>query len=256
MILEVSGLRAGYGDVPVLHGIDFAVKPQEFVGILGHNGMGKSTLLGALMGRIKAREGRVKFDGRDVTKLGAHRRSALGMGLVPQGREIFPNLTVLENLEIARATRPGDPKPVIEAALEDFPRLRRLLDRRGGALSGGEQQLLALARCLCADPSLILLDEPTEGIQPSIIEEIVETLQVVKKRRELVHRAGGAESRLHRLAGRARADHPARPPHPRNSPIGAVRRRDGRRVRRLFAMTRAAARKAQPRTGARSPARP
>jgi branched-chain amino acid transport system ATP-binding protein len=107
------------------------------------------------------------------------------MGLVPQGREIFPNLTVLENLEIARATRPGDPKPVIEAALEDFPRLRRLLDRRGGALSGGEQQLLALARCLCADPSLILLDEPTEGIQPSIIEEIVETLQVVKKRREL-----------------------------------------------------------------------
>jgi branched-chain amino acid transport system ATP-binding protein len=185
MILEVSGLRAGYGDVPVLHGIDFAVKPQEFVGILGHNGMGKSTLLGALMGRIKTREGRVKFDGRDVTKLGAHRRSALGMGLVPQGREIFPNLTVLENLEIARATRPGDPKPVIEAALEDFPRLRRLLDRRGGALSGGEQQLLALARCLCADPSLILLDEPTEGIQPSIIEEIVETLQVVKKRREL-----------------------------------------------------------------------
>jgi branched-chain amino acid transport system ATP-binding protein len=185
MILEVSGLRAGYGDVPVLHGIDFAVKPQEFVGILGHNGMGKSTLLGALMGRIKTTAGRVAFDGRDVTKLGAHRRSALGMGLVPQGREIFPNLTVLENLEIARATRPGDPKPVIEAALEDFPRLRRLLDRRGGALSGGEQQLLALARCLCADPSLILLDEPTEGIQPSIIEEIVETLHIVKKRREL-----------------------------------------------------------------------
>ncbi|TVQ56230.1 MAG: ABC transporter ATP-binding protein [Rhodobacteraceae bacterium] len=185
MLLEVSGLRAGYGNVPVLRGIDFAVKEREFVGILGHNGMGKSTLLNTLMGRIRATDGVVRFKGADVTRIGAHRRSTLGMGLVPQGREIFPNLSVMENLLIARATRRGDPNGVIEEALEDFPRLKRLLDRRGGALSGGEQQLLALARCLCADPKLILLDEPTEGIQPSIIEEIVDTLHAVKKRREL-----------------------------------------------------------------------
>jgi urea ABC transporter ATP-binding protein UrtE len=185
MLLEVEGLHSGYGRIPVVRGVSFAVAPREFVGILGHNGMGKSTLLATLMGRIRPTAGRVRFNGADITHAGAHRRSLAGMGLVPQGREIFPDLSVMENLRMARAVRGGDDAAAIDAVLEEFPRLRRLLDRRGGALSGGEQQLLALARCLCADPSLILLDEPTEGIQPSIIEEIVETLQRVKARREI-----------------------------------------------------------------------
>jgi urea ABC transporter ATP-binding protein UrtE len=184
-LLDVQGLHSGYGRIPVVRGVSLAVAEGEFVGILGHNGMGKSTLLNTLMGRIRPTAGAVRFRGEDITHAGAHRRSTMGLGLVPQGREIFPNLSVMENLRMARAVRRGDDDAVIAEVLEEFPRLQRLLDRRGGALSGGEQQLLALARCLCADPSLILLDEPTEGIQPSIIEEIVETLHRVKARRSL-----------------------------------------------------------------------
>ncbi|HWK48016.1 MAG TPA: ATP-binding cassette domain-containing protein [Stellaceae bacterium] len=179
-MLTVKGLHAAYGRVPILMGIDFSLEAGEYLGILGHNGMGKTTLMRTLMGSLKSTSGSVSFDGRDITRLETHERSKLGIGLVPQGREIFPNLTVHENLRVGLASAPKEDLTVIDQILTEFPRLLPLLDRRGGALSGGEQQLLALARCLCTKPRLILLDEPTEGIQPSIIEEIVETLLRLK----------------------------------------------------------------------------
>ena len=177
MMLDVQGLRTGYGRIPILNGIGFAVGEGEFVGVLGHNGMGKTTLLRALMGFLPATGGRVQFAGTDVTAMEPYRRARLGLGYVPQGREIFPDLTVYDNLRMGCSKQGGLEQDTISAVLEEFPRLKTLLDRVGGALSGGEQQLLAIARCLCGKPRLVLLDEPTEGIQPSIIDEIVETLQ-------------------------------------------------------------------------------
>jgi len=177
MMLDVRGLRTGYGRIPILNGVSFAVNEGEFIGILGHNGMGKTTLLKALMGFLPATGGRVQFAGDDITALEPHRRARLGLGYVPQGREIFPALTVHDNLRMGCSKQGSDELETIAEVLEQFPRLKPLLERLGGALSGGEQQLLATARCLCGKPRLVLLDEPTEGIQPSIIDEIVETLQ-------------------------------------------------------------------------------
>jgi branched-chain amino acid transport system ATP-binding protein len=176
MMLNVQGLRAGYGRIPILNGVSFAVNEGEFIGILGHNGMGKTTLLKALMGFLPATGGLVRLDGHDVTAVEPYRRARLGFGYVPQGREIFPGLTVYDNLRMGCTKQAGNEHETIADVLEEFPRLKPLLDRAGGALSGGEQQLLAIARCLCGKPRLVLLDEPTEGIQPSIIDEIVEVL--------------------------------------------------------------------------------
>jgi branched-chain amino acid transport system ATP-binding protein len=181
-LLAVSRLRSGYGRIPILAGVSLSVTEGEIVGILGHNGMGKTTLLRTLMGYLPATDGSVHFDGKDITRSSPTARARLGIGYVPQGREIFASLTVADNLRMG-SLRQQDSRRTIDAILTDFPRLTRLLDRSGGALSGGEQQLLALARCLCAEPRLILMDEPTEGIQPSIIEEMVETLQTVRRRR-------------------------------------------------------------------------
>ena len=183
MILDVQGLRTGYGRIPILNGVGFSVGEGEFIGVLGHNGMGKTTLLRALMGFLPATSGRVQFAGHDVTKFEPYRRARLGLGYVPQGREIFPGLTVYENMRMGCSKEPGSSeKETIAAVLVEFPRLKNLLDRPGSALSGGEQQLLAIARCLCGKPRLVLLDEPTEGIQPSIIDDIVETLQRLRER--------------------------------------------------------------------------
>jgi branched-chain amino acid transport system ATP-binding protein len=183
MMLDVQGLRAGYGRIPILNGVGFSVNEGEFIGILGHNGMGKTTLLRALMGFLPANGGRVQFAGNDVTALDPYRRARLGLGYVPQGREIFPGLTVHDNLRMGCTKQAaGTEGATIAEVLEAFPRLTPLLDRLGSALSGGEQQLLAIARCLCGKPRLVLLDEPTEGIQPSIIDEIVETLQRLRTR--------------------------------------------------------------------------
>jgi branched-chain amino acid transport system ATP-binding protein len=183
MMLDVQGLRTGYGRIPILNGIGFAVNEGEFIGILGHNGMGKTTLLRALMGFLPATSGRVHFAGADVTALEPYRRARLGLGYVPQGRDIFPGLTVHDNLRMGCSKQQGGTEhATIAAVLEEFPRLIPLLDRAGSALSGGEQQLLAIARCLCGRPRLVLLDEPTEGIQPSIIEEIVEILQRLREK--------------------------------------------------------------------------
>ena len=182
-LLRVSGLRGGYGRIPILFGVDFQVAAGEFVGILGHNGMGKTTLLRTLMGHLPATSGGVWFNGRDIVRASPESRSRSGIGLVPQGRQIFPTLTVAENLAVGTLHLPTIPaRQKMEGVLEDVPRLKPLLARAGGVLSGGEQQLLALARCLCSAPQLMLLDEPTEGIQPSIVHEIKELLQLISRR--------------------------------------------------------------------------
>ena len=209
-MLEVSELAAGYGRIPILGGVSFGVARGEFIGILGHNGMGKTTLLRALMGYIPATGGRVVFEDADITRAEPYRRARAGMGYVPQGREIFPGLSVRDNLRMGAVGRPKDEDAAIGSALETFPRLKPLIDRPGGALSGGEQQLLALARCLAGDPKLILLDEPTEGIQPSIIDEIAETLLGLRSKGGLDDDPCRAESRLHRDSVRASPYHPER----------------------------------------------
>ena len=184
-MLAVAGLKAAYGRIPILHDIDLNVAEGEFVGILGHNGMGKTTLLKTLIGLLRPTGGSIELNGANITRVPAFKRNLNGMGYVPQGRDIFPNLSVLDNLRIAFAMHKVEEEKVLEEVLETFPRLKPLLERSGRVLSGGEQQILALARCLCGSPSLLLLDEPTEGIQPSIIEEIIEILQGLRTSRNL-----------------------------------------------------------------------
>lgn len=181
-LLKVQGLSARYGRVPVLNGISLEAEAGEILGVLGHNGMGKTTLLKTLMGIVPASAGQMMFDGEDLGALKSSGRAQLGIGYVPQGRGIFPNLSVLDNLRMGVAAHDMDEADAVDRVLADFPRLERLLDRDGGALSGGEQQLLALARCLISEPDLILLDEPTEGIQPSIIDEIIALLKDLNQR--------------------------------------------------------------------------
>ena len=184
--LDVKSLSGGYGKVPVLHGIDFCVFENEIVGVLGHNGMGKSTLLKTLMGFLPAKSGTTRFFDSDINGLSPNERASLGIGYVPQGRGIFPQLSVLDNLRFAYQDHgQGTEETTLSTVLADFPRLDPLLSREGGALSGGEQQLLALARCLMGAPDFLLLDEPTEGIQPSIIEEMAETLLGLREKRGL-----------------------------------------------------------------------
>lgn len=184
-MLKVEGLRAGYGRIPILHGIDLSVAEGEFVGILGHNGMGKTTLLKTLIGLVKTNDGAIHFEGTNISREPAHKRNRRGIGYVPQGRDIFPNVSVRDNLRLGMAVQKVDEAAVLAEILEEFPRLAPLMERSGGVLSGGEQQILALARCLCGSPRLLLLDEPTEGIQPSIINEIVDVLRMLRDRRGL-----------------------------------------------------------------------
>lgn len=187
-MLEVRDLRASYGRIPVLHGVDFSVERGAFIGILGHNGMGKTTLLKTILGQLPASDGEVLLEGRNVTRDPAHVRANAGIGYVPQGREIFPKLSVEENLRMGLLRLNGGEaagRQVFEQTLEEFPRLKPLLGRSGGVLSGGEQQILALARSLCGNPKLLMLDEPAEGIQPSIVEEIIEILRRLRVSRDL-----------------------------------------------------------------------
>jgi branched-chain amino acid transport system ATP-binding protein len=183
MLLSVTDLHARYGRIPILNGVRLDVAEGDFVGVLGHNGMGKTTLLKTLMGFVAAARGRIVFDGQDVTHAPPYARARRGLGYVPQGREIFPGLSVRDNLRMGFAGRGAAER--IDVVLETFPRLTPLLDRRGGALSGGEQQLLASARCLAGNPKLILFDEPTEGIQPSIIDELVAVLRHLHEARRV-----------------------------------------------------------------------
>ena len=186
LVLEVADLRAGYGHVPVLHGVSLRVHEGEAIGIVGHNGMGKTTLLKTIVGLLPSTGGRISLDGVDVTRAPAHERALLGVGYVPQGRGILPALSAHENLRLAWRADIGESEvQAVERVVDLFPRLAPLLERRGGALSGGEQQILALARALVAKPWLLLLDEPSEGIQPSIVQEIGVTLAALRKSERL-----------------------------------------------------------------------
>jgi urea transport system ATP-binding protein len=170
-VLTISGLNQYYGGSHTLRDIAFDVPSGAVTAVLGRNGVGKSTLLKCLAGLLPVRSGAISFDGVDVTKLPPHARARLGLGYVPQGREIFPRLTVEENLKLGLATKPSG-TPVPQRIFEMFPVLAGMLHRRGGDLSGGQQQQLAIGRALAMEPKLLVLDEPTEGIQPSIIKDI------------------------------------------------------------------------------------
>ena len=176
-MLEVENLHAGYGRIGILAGVSFTIARGELVGVLGHNGMGKTTLLKTLVGELSATVGVIRFAGLDITHARTAARARLGMGYVPQGQGVFPGLTVRENLRMGELGVIG-PSAVPEL-LEQFPILRPLLDRPARALSGGERQVLALARCLAGRPRLILLDEPSDGVQPSIVDDIAEQLRAL-----------------------------------------------------------------------------
>ncbi|MFL5157812.1 MAG: ABC transporter ATP-binding protein [Microvirga sp.] len=171
-ILSTSGLRSGYGTGDVLQDISIEVNPGEIVGVLGRNGMGKSTLMRTAIGLLPARAGSLVFEGVDITREGADARARRGIGYVPQGREIFPHLTVLENLQMGRLVNAGRGRYALEEVYAWFPFLRERERQRGGTLSGGQQEMLAIARALVNGPSLLLLDEPSDGVQPSIVQEI------------------------------------------------------------------------------------
>ncbi len=180
-MLEINTVRAGYDRTTVLHGVTVAVPKDGVAAVLGHNGAGKSTLLRAAMGLIKPAGGTILQDGEDITRLAPHQRVARGMAYVPQGQQSFPHLTTAENLQLVADGRP-DGKAAIAEALDLFPVLGELSGRRAGLLSGGQRQQLAIARALITRPRLLLLDEPTEGIQPSVVAEIEETILALTRR--------------------------------------------------------------------------
>ena len=173
-MLDVVDLHVAYGESEVLHGLNFDVRPAEIVAVMGRNGMGKTTLMKSLMGIAPAARGTITLDGTDVTSIKTHRRVAAGFGYVPQGRAIFSAMTVEENVETGLSST-GEREPPA-AIYELFPVLVEMRGRRGGNLSGGQQQQLAVARALASKPKVLLLDEPTEGLQPSIIKEMAQAL--------------------------------------------------------------------------------
>ena len=186
-MLEIQGLDVAYGESQVLWDVSLRVPAGGVMCLMGRNGVGKTTLLKSIMGLLPVRAGRVVFDGTDLGRLRPEERAACGIGYVPQGREIFPNLTVAENLRVGFLGRPrsaGNGRAAqadIEQVFDLFPKLKQLLSRKGGVLSGGEQQQLAIARVLLARPKLLLMDEPTEGIQPNVINQIEDAIQRIKE---------------------------------------------------------------------------
>ena len=183
-MLTVSRLNQYYGGSHILRDVSFELPPGKVTVLLGRNGVGKTTLLRTLMGLVPSKTGAVTFDGRDLTRARPDERARAGIGYVPQGREIFPRLTVGENLEMGLATR-GRGADVPVRIFEMFPVLRQMLRRRGGDLSGGQQQQLAIGRALAMGPRLLMLDEPTEGIQPSIIKDIEAAIRALASTGEM-----------------------------------------------------------------------
>lgn len=185
-MLQADQLHQYYGAAHTLRGISLDVEKGRCLALLGRNGVGKTTLLKCLMGVLPVAKGHVMFEGQDITKLRPHRRAQMGMAYVPQGREIFARLTVEENLRMGMATLPGRKASTIKGEIyELFPVLKEMRNRRGGDLSGGQQQQLAIARALLAEPRVIILDEPTEGIQPSIIKDIGRIIGLLRQRGDI-----------------------------------------------------------------------
>ena len=180
-VLDVHGLRAGYGGTEILHGVNFTVRRGEIVAIIGRNGVGKSTLMQVLIGLLGARMGTVLFQGQDITSEPADARARRGIGYIPQGREIFARLTVWENLVMGTSINGGKRETRFDLVRRSFPILWERLAQRAGTMSGGEQQQLAIARALVGNPDLVLLDEPSEGIQPSMVHRIGAAMKALKE---------------------------------------------------------------------------
>ena len=180
MILEVSGLSARYGATPVLRGIELAVNEREIVAVIGRNGVGKTTTMRCLIGLLRASGGSVRYRGRDITALAADIRARLGIGYIPQGRQVFPRMTVQENLVVGELIGASRRQSRLDLVFEYFPILKERRRQAAGTLSGGEQQQLAIGRVLIGGPDLILLDEPSEGVQPSIVKLICRVLRAIR----------------------------------------------------------------------------
>jgi urea transport system ATP-binding protein len=184
-VLTVESIDLHYGAAQALRQVSVAAELGKITCVLGRNGVGKSSLLRAIVGHQSVSAGRILFDGEDITRMKAHERARRGIAYVPQGREIFPLLTVRENLETGYARLPRDKRSISDELFELFPVLQSMLGRRGGDLSGGQQQQLAIARALVTQPSLLVLDEPTEGIQPSIIKDIGRAIAYLRKQGQM-----------------------------------------------------------------------
>jgi urea transport system ATP-binding protein len=182
-MLDVAKIDLSYGASRCLRGVSLVAEPGRVTAVLGRNGVGKSSLLRAIMGLERVGGGAITWEGRDITRMPPAERARAGIGYVPQGREIFPFLTVQENLETALAAAPRGQKSIPAEIFDLFPILRQFLRRRGGDLSGGQQQQLAIGRALCARPRLLILDEPTEGIQPSVIKDIARVIRHLSRDR-------------------------------------------------------------------------
>ncbi|ADB60450.1 ABC transporter related protein [Haloterrigena turkmenica DSM 5511] len=180
-MLELTNLRASYGKTPILRDVDITVDEGEIVGIMGKNGVGKTTLIKAVMGLLEADEGTIVFDGEDVTDEPADVRARRGMGYIPQGRDVFPELTVEENLRMGETINEGNDCLQYEAVYDYFPILEERREQEAGTMSGGQQQMLAIGRALIGNPDLLLLDEPSEGVQPSIVQDITRDLRGVNE---------------------------------------------------------------------------
>jgi urea transport system ATP-binding protein len=182
-MLAISAINSYYGTSHILHSVSLGIGEGEMLAVLGRNGAGKTTLLRSIIGLNPPREGEIRFNGTDITHLKPHRRARVGLGYVPQGREIIFDLTVRENIVLAMIGSEQRARVVPEYIWEYFPALKPLVDRKGGVLSGGQQQQLAIARTLVQEPKLLLLDEPTEGLQPSVVEEIDEIIKRIRRER-------------------------------------------------------------------------
>jgi urea transport system ATP-binding protein len=179
-ILDISGLWVAYGATPILQGVDMTVRRGEIVGVIGRNGAGKTTLMRCLIGLIRATRGSVSLFDRDITRMPADARARAGMGYIPQGRDVFPQMTVEENLEVGKLIGGPDARKLPDLVYSYFPRLKERRRQIAGTMSGGEQQQLAIGRALIGNPVLMLLDEPSEGVQPSIVQMICEVLKSIR----------------------------------------------------------------------------
>ena len=180
-MLKLSGINQFYGQSHTLWDLNIEIAQGECLCLMGRNGVGKTTLLNVLMGQLPVKSGQIEFDGQDISKFSVERRAEIGIGYVPQGRQIFPLLTVEENLKIGLPARRDNKRQIPDQVYELFPVLKEMKQRRGGDLSGGQQQQLAIGRALVLDPKLLILDEPTEGIQPNIVSEIGDIIRKLNR---------------------------------------------------------------------------
>src|SRR5262245_16257493 len=180
-MLTLSDISVSYDGSRILRGVNLTVPDRSLVCLMGRNGVGKTTTLKSIVGLVKIDSGSIRLDSHDLTSVKPDQRARFGLGYVPQGRDIFPHLTVWENLKLSLVVHGTKANGNVDRVLDLFPVLKEMLDRKGGVLSGGQQQQLAIARALLTDPKILILDEPTEGIQPNIIEQIGETLLKIKK---------------------------------------------------------------------------